>query len=169
MMLVRIKEIGPTPRHLRKSIGKITKAAFEVMGIMWHKRYRAKHFTQAGAREYGYTPRRGEQVTRSRGAGYKRTYTGRKLQKFHHTRPLVYSGQTEALTRIRDVRSTSKGARVVLHANRLNMRNPVTSINMREEMTRVSIRERDALVDRFDVSMGKRINALRARSTRTIR
>jgi len=80
----------------------VLKPGWERVGVFWHRYILRKHFTAAGAQEYGYQPRTAK-------------YVARKLRKKGHSRPLVWSGATETQAlRWREIGSTSKGARVVL-------------------------------------------------------
>ena len=97
------------------------------------------------------------------GEGFKQSYQGRKLLLVGHTRPLVFSGESEALTRIRNVRSTSGGSQVVMRANKLNLKNPHSEIDMREEATRISNREVPQLVDSGERVLDRGINAFEGR------
>ena len=75
-------------------IGEINQIAREVandVGMFWHRNYLDKHFTPAGAREYGYTPRNGDRGSGRRFAG---SYTERKYKLFGHRNPLEYTGQS---------------------------------------------------------------------------
>jgi hypothetical protein len=63
---------------------------------------------------------------------------------------LVYSGLSEKLTEMRDVRATPRGVRIVLHATGLNRRNPHTQINKVEELRTVSDAEQTELMRIFD-------------------
>lgn len=134
-----ILETGPTPKLLRKQLNTIHRETAIDLGSHWHAHYRAKHFTHAGATEYGYQPRAGE---RGSGRAFRGSYTARKLKLHNHTRPLVWSGRSEALAAIRDIRATAvKGSatsRVVIHARALNWRRSEKSPDMRREMTTIS-------------------------------
>lgn len=128
---------GPMPRELRKRMPRIKKAAFRLMAAVWHRTMRPKHFTKAGAREYRYDPRQGERA----GQGtkrFRRSYTGQKLRRFGHTDPLVLTGESRRATAIRRIKGTSKGARVIMRAPKLNFRTPGRKKTMREELTTIS-------------------------------
>ena len=120
------------------------KYAWEQTGVYWHEHFREKHFTSAGATEYGYKPRQGERG-RQGAKGFSRSYTGRKLKKYGHTRPLELTGQSRASTRTRKVTATSKGARVVMRAPALNFKARGSDINMNEEMRTISPAESKVL------------------------
>ncbi len=134
MITTTVVEKGATPRNLLKgrALNNVVRAMVYDMGVHWHVHFREKHFTQAGAAEYGYTPR-------------TKGYMIRKARVMHHQNPLEFSGRSRALSAIRDVRPTAtKGegkVRVVLHTPALNFIPKGGRINLRDEMTRVSGRE----------------------------
>lgn len=115
---------GCSPRRWKS----ILKRAWDAAGQYWHRVILPKKFTHAGATEYNYQPR-------------EQGYEAQKRKKFGHTYPLVWSGELERLARrLMDVRSDSKGARIVIHgprylfAYRKNIRQP----DKAEELRRVS-------------------------------
>ena len=115
----------------RKKMNDILRGAWFLVGVHWHKKMRPKHFTEAGAREYRYQRR-------------SKAYLKRKLNPKTgpgHTRPLEFSRQSRKLTKIRDVRPTAKGVRIVMGANKFNFRASINAPNMRDEMTTVSASE----------------------------
>ena len=109
----------------------------------WHRSYLPKHFTRAGAQEYGYKARKGEKMSPGQ-RGYTRSYAYRKLKAFGHQDPLVFTGETKQLSRMRKIVYTSKQAKVVL-PRKLNWKHPKSQISMRDEITAVSQPELDAL------------------------
>ena len=139
---------GPHPGMGKREWNNLVREMFHHLGIIWHKDFRAKHFTRRGASEYGYAPRSGERGNIPP-QGFHRSYTGQKLKRFGHTRPLVFTGESERATRQRDIRATatSKRAkvRVHLHAPKLNFRNPKSKTNPGEEVRTISRKEARAL------------------------
>ncbi|MCG8407561.1 MAG: hypothetical protein MI923_20380 [Phycisphaerales bacterium] len=166
MIIFTFKERGPVPRVIRKEFNRIKKSAYRHIGNYWHRFFLRKHFTRAGAKEYGYLPRKGESGNPDP-FNFKRSYTGRKLKRFGHTNPLVFSGESMRRAMVRIVRSTSRGARVVMKAPAFNFRNKHSNINMREELTRVSRPERQKKVQLFDRFLDRRLEAIN--KTRTVR
>lgn len=146
---VKITERGPTPRHMLKAHNAAAKDAWERTGVYWFGNFLEKHFTEAGAREYNYTRRKGEGLTPGT-ARFNRSYTGRKLREKGHTRPLEYSGRSRQQARRARVSSTSKGGKVTISAPTLNLRHPKSRIVMREELARISRAEGDQLARVFD-------------------
>lgn len=161
MILLKIEEIGG-PGIVLKKLNVLKKRTFFVMGVFWHRDLRPKHFTKAGAREYKYKPRKGDPGNIGR-FGFERSYQGRKLDTKKHTKPLVYSGDSEALSRVRDVRSTSKGNKIVMRTNRLNLKNPHSEIDMRPEMEIISERETPSIIAEGERELDKEINAFEGR------
>lgn len=120
------------------------KYGWEQTGIYWHEHFREKHFTTAGAAEYGYAPRQGERG-RAGSKGFARSYTGRKLKKYGHTRPLELTGESRTLSRTRRVYATRNGARVTMRVPGLNRRSKGTDIRMPEELKTISRAESSKL------------------------
>ena len=102
--LIEIREFGATPGLMKREWNAVVKTSWGELGTYWHSRLREKHFTTAGAKEYKYTPRKGEPGSGWQG-NFWGSYTGRKIRAFGHRRPLEHSGESKALTRVRDVRS----------------------------------------------------------------
>lgn len=132
----------------------------------WHSKFRPKHFTAEGANEYKYAARKGEKMTRGTKA-FNRSYTGRKLASKGHSRPLVFSGVSERLSRIRDIRVTSKRGRAILPPG-FNRKHPKSRIRMRDEVTRVSTREEKTLAAIADRSVTRRLAAIRSTETKKL-
>lgn len=144
------------PDIVRRELNNITRGAWHLVGIKWHRDFRPKHFTHAGAREYGYQPRQG-------------SYTRQKLHKHGHTRPLEYSGQSRRRTSIRDVRATSQKVRIVMNAPALNLRPGLHGrINPRDEMTRISAPEKTEIIRLLERLIIMGIEQNRTRRTVTV-
>jgi len=133
----------------------IEKPSWTAVGLHHKRAHIAKHFTAAGAAEYGY-------ATRSR------KYTAAKQRKFGHTLPLVYSGEMKANCRAPEIRATSKGCKVVLQARKANRRNPKSRANMAAELRQVSAAEAAQLAREKDRAMIRRIRAARGSETKQI-
>jgi len=142
MIEVTVTERGPTPKLMLRQLNDVARAVAAELGDYWHRNYLPKHFTHAGATEYGYAKR-------------NRRYEMRKLKTEGHTYPLVgprnRKGELHSkdMMRIRDIRATAKKGeakvRVVLHMPHLNYRPAGGRIDMRQEITTVSQREADQL------------------------
>ena len=124
------------------------RAGFTAIGHYWHRALRPKHFTHRGATEYNYEPRVGERWNLG-SKGFRASYTGRKLRRFGHTRPLVYTGQSERDSKIARIVATSKRVRVIMTLPRLNWRHPSRGKTMREELTTISKGEERLLLRLF--------------------
>jgi hypothetical protein len=129
MMTFTVKETGYSPKLALRKLKEMNLATVHAMGDYWHEHFREKHFTQAGAREYGYAPRN---------VGYMI----KKAKKWGHRNPLVWSGVSRALSKIKHLvpsgTSQSARVRVVLHTPALNLIPKGGRINLRAEMEKVS-------------------------------
>ena len=170
----RIKYFGAVPGKslTAAQMKSMILEAWTLVGDDWHRRLRPKHFTNAGAREYGYQPRKGEAGNQA-AKGFRRSYTGRKLAAKGHTRPLVWSGELEQLSRAKRIEArafaTRSKVRVVMPlAAKANFRNPYSQINMRQELTTISPGEGGELVELHNRSMNDRLNRQAGTQTTTI-
>jgi len=116
------------------------KIAWKTVGWHWHKHMLPKHFTEAGAREYDYA---------------KRTdgYMSDKMSKWGHQNPLSWSGDMEAEARSvskTNVKSTFKGAGVVITAPRYLNQVYGNGPNKALELSRVTQAETDELAKLLD-------------------
>ncbi len=131
-----VKYSGGVPGAIKRHLNEIKRDSFTYAGEEWHDQSAPQHFTNAGAQLYGYAKRQGEQAGTS-GGKFWNSYTGRKKKKFGHTRPLVWSGQSETLARIRDVRATSTSkktnCKIMCHAKALNFPAPGGGGSMLQE------------------------------------
>lgn len=166
---VRYKGAHPLTKRIWNSLIKET---LRVAGEYWQRKFLPKHFTEAGAKEYRYALRSGQ--TQPRGSkGFKRSYFGRKL--LSPTRgggpgqalPLVNSGVSQRLARVRDIRATSKRVRVILPGG-FNRRHPASRVDMRKEITRVSRREQKDLAGVADRDIQMRLDRVREQSDKKL-
>jgi hypothetical protein len=177
MMLIKIKEDGVAPRNMVKAWNQVRREGYRAIAVMWHRDMRPDHFQPSAKQKYSYKPRAGEPgnpryirlKTGQKIRDDRKHYTARKLRMKGHTRPLVFTGQSEALSRIRDIRVTSKGSRVVLHTPGLNRRNKYSQINMREELTRITEGEARLLAKEYERATARNFKRVRDRSERTIK
>lgn len=155
---VTVRERGPTPRKMRKVHNQAAKAAWVETGKTFHAEMRDDRFSVAHGKKAGYKPRKGEESGLDRRAFF-RSYTGRKLRRFHHRRPLEFSGETRRLVRMATISSTSKGGRVAYPgARKFNFRNPHSDINMAEEFRRLLPEETATLAGTFDAALDRNLN-----------
>ncbi len=173
MIEVTIKESGATPKLMARVANQVHREAAKDLAVFWHDNFVRKHFTQAGATEYGYTPRRGQEGSPG-SKGFKKSYTGRKLAMKGHTRPLVWSGTSYLLviaSRNNVTATATKGtahARLRMNAPALNFRNPHTRIDMRKELTTISPREAAEMSVAARDYIDARYRALRDQETTTV-
>lgn len=160
-IIIRWHETGP-PVIPRRSLNRVLRLAYDSIGKRWHTEFRPIHFTRRAIGRYGYTPRKGDTGS---GRAFRGSYTAQKLRKFKHTLPLVWSGDSRLLSRLRDVRSTAKGARVVMRVPTLNLRPATGTINMREELATITQPEAAALATTFAAVMERSIGKIRTRRT----
>ena len=177
----KIKYTGAIPALLlnaaraRSTWNRMLKDNWYEQGVFWHGEFREKHFTLAGAREYGYAPRAGQPGNPRK--SFWGSYSGQKQKKLGHQLPLVFTGVSRSLTAIRVVRAkaTAKGSgcEVVIRSPGLNRVNTKSHthppINMRDEMTRVSSGETATIVDRFEGEIQRKLDALNGNQTVVIK
>jgi hypothetical protein len=152
-----IKTTGAVPSNMPKRVynNEILKPAWDWLGRHFHQRYLPLRFTVAGGNRLRYTPRSGQRT------GKRGTYMDWKRRKLGHVDPLVKGGESRGLAKIRDVRATSKGVRIVNHARKLNFRNPKSRIDMAEEVRSISWQEGRELTRKLDEVIGHRLKRFR--------
>jgi hypothetical protein len=163
-LVVKKTETGATPRILRRDLERIAREAGQYVGQYWHRKFRPLHFRNLATTRYGYQLRQGE-----RGSGYergfRRSYTGQKLRKFGHTKPLVYTGDSERRTEIENIRSTYRAGMVRIHvimnAPTLNFRRWPHSPDMRQELTTVIPEELAEMSEAASGFLRQRIELIR--------
>ena len=164
---IRIKERGATPRGMAKELNRIKKDTWRDTGIYFHRSMLPLRFTKRGGEMLRYAKRKGEGIPKS-DPRYKRSYTGRKERKFGHTDPMVYTGESKGIARIRDVRSTSKGVKIVIGARKLNFRHPKSKIQMNVEIRRVTTQETNKLANEHDKNLDRRLKQIGTTKTTTV-
>lgn len=150
---------GVTIRGLRKQKNAIHRDVMYSVAFLWHRDMRPKHFTHAGASEYGYTER-------------SPNYNRQKFRRFGHTYPLVYTGDsklaTEKNVNIRATATSNKTSGIVkMRAPKLNWKNPRSPIVTRDELTRVSARENIVIANFAKTNTLARYRRLRENETVT--
>ena len=161
--LIKVGKIGPVPSRFRKQWRKEARREWKNTGLQWHRRYRDKHFTHAGAREYGFAKRKGENLRGVNDKRYRRTYTGRKERAVGHTLPNVYSGVLRMRVKQLDIRPTATGVKMPLVGARMRLIKN-SRIKQHRELTKVSKREQHVLVKDHERRMRQRLAAFRQRS-----
>jgi hypothetical protein len=151
----RVKKTGWIAGLPQRKYRAVLRKAFKEAATFWHRVLRPKHFTHAGATEYGYEPR-------------SQRYTWRKLKTFGHTFPLVFTGESRERTRIRRITGTYKGSKVIMNAPSLNYRHPNRSRTMREELTTISMKEGKRIAKLIARRLEVGFNAIRTRRVRKV-
>lgn len=144
----------------------ILKEAWEQAGIFWHKSFRELHFEEGATKRYGYAPRQGE-GDRTYRKGFWRSYTGKKLKKYGHTKPLVLSGTSCGLTRLRSIQATANKVRVPLHAPALNFHRDPSPVEMWKDATTITTDEGTQIARFMDRYLDSRLRRYHASQTVT--
>jgi hypothetical protein len=151
MMAIRIRYRGPMaePQASHRAAGR---AAFDRIGRHWFMTMRPKHFTEAGAREYGYAPRKGEPGSGVPSRYYWRSYIGRKRRRLGHRRPLEFTGESKRAAGMGQIKVSSMGkfVKIIMSVPNLNFRHPASKVIAADELTRISLAEQRELADMFD-------------------
>jgi len=164
-----VKRQGLTSRTGWRVINQIAKEVAIEVGYFWHDNFLQKHFTHAGAREYGYEPRQGE---RGSGMRFSGSYTQHKLHRFNHTRPLEFTGDSRSLleTSKHKVRATATGGeatlRIPLGAPNFNRfgrggRYGTSKVDLRHDITAVSEAEIGLMAKEANRLFIEKYNSLR--------
>jgi hypothetical protein len=153
--LVKVETKSDVPRKLRSMHTKATADSWQDTGQRFHTEYRDRRFKKAHATAAGYKPRSGERDNPG-SKGFKRSYTGRKLRRYGHTRPLEKSGETRRAVSMATIRSTSVSVKAAYPgARKFNFRSQYTDINMADEFRRVLPTEATSLAQTFAQSLAK--------------
>lgn len=130
----KVKKKGPVPGNMtrREYNARIIKPGLEDTGVEYHRELLPIRFTERAKRLLNYTPR-------------KRNYQARKRRVWGHNDPLVWSGESRGIARLRDVRATGKSVKIKIHAKTLNFRHPSSEISMSDEVTRIAPSEMQQL------------------------
>ena len=92
-----ITQKGLIAVHDWKPLKDVIEKAFLAAGLYWGRNFLGKHFTKAGAREYGYEPRKGERA-RPGGKRFARI-AGPAEKRAGEILPLVHGGSLRDDTR----------------------------------------------------------------------
>ena len=139
----------------------ILKGAGEAVGRYWLEHFLPKHFIKAGAREYGYRPRR-DQRLRAGSKSFAR-YAGPAEKVAGDILPLVYSGELEARAAVgARVEVTTSVIRVKLPGARGMNRLPA---EMRKDLTRVSPAENRKFAEVYDSWIDRRLRRIQRQTT----
>lgn len=162
MGAVLITYEGAVPSNIGRSEfnREILKPSWHATGEYFHRTMLPLRFTVRGGKMLNYAPRRGQEpgLTFKQ---FKRSYTYRKRRQFGHIKPLVFTGESENLAKIRDIRSTSKGVKIINHARGLNRKHPKSKVVMSDEVRRIAVHEKEELTKYLSEQVDKRIKAFR--------
>jgi|GEM_PF-3149292 len=115
---------------------------------MWFRFVLPKHFTHRGATEYGYQER-------------SVLHTRKKLRKFGHTYPNVFTGKlrAEVLANATDIRATAKGVRGYLHGPKYlwQYRKNYSQPDKAKELTAVSDADREFIAEVMDKYIARQL------------
>ena len=130
----------------RKKLKQVMEAAFLKAGLHWGRTFTDKHFTRAGAQEYGYARRKNERLRP--GSKSFRRYAGPAEKKAGEILPLVHSGELKQLAHTYRVTATSTSKKVMARirlpaARKLNL----LPAKYRGDIHRISAAEMTLLVD----------------------
>lgn len=165
---VTIRERGPAPRGYARAFGNAQKAAWQPVGVLFHEQMRPQRFTTSHAMRAGYTKRKGEGLPRE-SKGFRASYTGRKLARFGHTRPLEFTGETRNNARMANITTTRKAAKVSYSGTaKLNFRHPKSQIRMNEEFRFVIPSEVTTLAKKFDQELDSTLAKDRTLTTKVV-
>lgn len=158
-LMYQIDESGLTPRLAQRAMNDINRTTAFDMATEWKVDMLPDRFTHRGAAELGFTPR-------------NFFYERRKLKRWGHTYPNVWTGKSRERARLADVKATATKlqarARVVIDAPTLNLNPRGSRINKREEIVRTSVREAKELEEAGTKSRTRQLAALNDKTTTTI-
>lgn len=150
--LVKIQERGAVGRKMIATMNAAKKEAWLVTGREFATQNVPKRFTQEFAQEAGYSPRAGQNLPRGSKIFWG-SYFGRKLRKFGHADPFVWSGETRRNARTARITNTAKGAPISLpDARKINYIPKYAA-----EFVRVTQREGTELAVVFDRALDQRL------------
>jgi hypothetical protein len=156
MMLVKVQTISNVSRELRKQYQQASSESWKDVGAEFHSQMRDKRFTHAHATKAGYEPRVGSNMQPGQ-KGFWRSYTGRKLRKFGHTRPLEFTGETRRAVSLASISSSRAGVKVAYPgARKFNFSTKHTNVRMADEFRRVLPEEADALAAVYAARLAER-------------
>jgi hypothetical protein len=150
-----LKKLGLIGTDLKRTAKDLRQWAMEDLGLHFHAENLPRRFTVAGGIYLGFQRR-------------SHKYEARKIRRFGHRNPLVWSGASRTLALgIRDIRTKAtpdkSEVRIVIHSRGLNRRNAST-IRMADEVRMVSPREHGPLTKVVDQSISRNLKELEKRS-----
>lgn len=139
ILAITIRERGAVPRSMAKQHRQASRQAYQEIAEQHHRENTPNRFTKQHGQAAGYRKRKGEDLQFGTKAFWG-SYTGRKLRKFGHTLPLVWSGQTRDRARLATIQVTTNRGQLRYSVNALNY-NPWA----RDEFTTLTAPEVQAL------------------------
>lgn len=159
---IEIRERGATPRGLGRAFRAAAKEAYKAAIEHFHQEMRPLRFTAAHGKEAQYRLRKGEELPYGSKA-FWRSYTGRKVRKFGHKRPLEFTGFTKRQSRMVTITSTSNQGK-----GRYNVRVLNFHPDLAAEFRRILPREAKQMGRVFDARLDKRLDADRVTTTKVV-
>lgn len=149
MIRVVIKKQG-TFTDQKKILKRVLQEGMVLIIERWHEKNLPQHFTVPGSFKYGYRSRMFE-------------YNKRKNQQKGHWRPLVFTGDTEAMATGRImVRAAGENARGVIrvppYINKSNFGGAGNT--MRDELVRITPEETEEMAGILDAYMTEKLNRI---------
>jgi hypothetical protein len=147
---------GADPGLPKRQFNNMKKACYGAIAQHWFEQYRPLHFRESAYSRYRFKAR-------------ARDYVKRKRKRKGHNRPMVWSGESERLSRMARITSTNKGGKVAMSARKLNFRHPASVINMAEELRKVNKIEVKEIQKVFDKRLQEQFTRNRDERRVTIR
>jgi hypothetical protein len=139
--MIKLEGFPATKNFVRSELPKAMKASYRHIADVWQREMRPKHFTPAGATEYGYKPRtKGYQLFKVS----KAAKNAKGVSSMRTTDPLVFTGHSQRAAMNPRIVATSKHAQIFINAPNLNW-NPERV----REMTEISTAENQRLANEF--------------------
>lgn len=135
---------GIEPGLPKRQFNNIKKSAYGVCARLWFTRFRPLHFQETAYSRYRYKAR-------------ARDYVKRKRKERGHNRPLVWSGQSERVTRVARITSSNKYGRVSMAPHNLRWKHPSSHIRMTEELRRINQNEIIELARHFNQDVDEQL------------
>lgn len=143
----------------RRQLKTVMEEAFLEAGLHWGRHFLGKHFTRAGAREYGYAPRKGENARP--GTKRFRRVAGPAERKAGEILPLVHSGELRQAASTYRVTATSTSKKVYARVRMPAARKAnLLPAKFRGELHIISAAEWTALVDVINHELDRGFKAI---------
>lgn len=139
----------------KSEMNAVLRGAFTKAGEHWHKKFRARHFSNDAYQEYGYQRRTG-------------AYNRRKQRHLGHNLPLVFTGVSRDLSKSRTINATKNSVAVTMPVRVFNFRRSAKSPDMRKEFTTISEREHAQLDGVMEKTIDKSLNSFGRKSTKKV-